>query len=149
VGDEQHRRTCRALDVEQHVLELSSEGRVEAGERFIGEEHLGPGGERAGERGSLLLAAGQARRTPVRQFGDTHEAEQFDRSRSPRYPTDSTNAEGKLDVLADAEVVEQDGLLHEQGHRTAVGWPVGDVGTTDLDPTVFGPDESRNGAQHG
>jgi hypothetical protein len=46
--------------------------RVEVGERFVAEQHRGPGDQGPGQRHPLLLPAGQFRRPAVRQPGQPH-----------------------------------------------------------------------------
>ncbi len=48
-----------ALQIEQIVLELVADQRIQGGERLIHQQDVGVGGERAGEADALLHAAGQ------------------------------------------------------------------------------------------
>ena len=59
VGDEDDRLARASLQVEQLVLHLAADQRVERAERLVHQQHVGVGGQRAGEADPLLHAAGQ------------------------------------------------------------------------------------------
>ena len=64
----QHRRAAEVAEVPRQVgAHLIPDLDVERGHRLVEHQHLGVGGERAGQRDPLRLAARQLRRMPVGQ----------------------------------------------------------------------------------
>jgi len=57
VRDEDERGAARGLDLGQEIHDRHLHRDVERGHRLIGHDHVGIAGERACDRGALLLAA--------------------------------------------------------------------------------------------
>ena len=82
VGDEQDGQAELAVDAREQVEDRAGGFRVERGGRLVGEQHLGLGGERAGDADALLLAAGEFGRVAVALVGEADEVEQAPRPAS-------------------------------------------------------------------
>ena len=67
MGDHHDGRAEAALDRQQIVLRLGADDRVERAERFVHQQHVRFGGERARDADALLLAAGELMRNAGRR----------------------------------------------------------------------------------
>ena len=72
-----HHLDAARRDGSHHVLDRLGGGRVEARGRFVEKENLRILGERAGERETLLFAAGQLAGRPLRDRFEPDQREQF------------------------------------------------------------------------
>jgi len=57
MGDEENGGAELLVHVGDHGLQVAADGRVDAGERFVGEQNAGPHSEGACERDALLFAS--------------------------------------------------------------------------------------------
>ena len=96
--------------VHQHLGILS----VQVGRRFVGQNQLRVGGDRASHRHALLLSARQIGRPPVREVT---QAQFIEHGTSPATPFGGSNAlqfEDEFDVLAGRQHRDEiEGLKHE------------------------------------
>ena len=120
VGDHQHRGSELGVYLGDEILKVASNGRVDAGERLVGEQQRGFDGKRPGEGNPLLFAPGEMSDRTSGEMTDADEVEQFSGSLAAGAPVDATHAKTERDVVADVEVGEQLRLLHQQCDRTAV-----------------------------
>jgi hypothetical protein len=60
VADQQDRHAEAAVGVGQHAEQVQRGARVEGRGGLVGQQHVGLGGQRAGDGDALLLAAGEA-----------------------------------------------------------------------------------------
>ncbi len=65
MGNEEHRHVVARLQVLQKLEDLSLHGNIEGGCRLVGDEKIGPVGERHGDHHPLALAAGELMRIGV------------------------------------------------------------------------------------
>ena len=75
MGDQQGARARRAQDAGDLGAERVAQPGVERGERLVEQHDLGIGGQRAGERHALALAAGELVRVAVRPRAQADEVE--------------------------------------------------------------------------
>ena len=85
---------------------------VERGGRFVGENETGPVGERAGHRDTLLLAAGELVRVPVREMGQPDQVQEVPDTLPALRPRQPVEAE--RDVPGDAQVREEGVVLEDE-----------------------------------
>jgi len=88
-------------------------GRVEGGGGLVEEQSLRVAQQGAGDRDSLLLAAGQGRRVPVEQPGI--EADVDESRRQPARREVAAAARGPDEEVAPYRAFEEHGGLHDQG----------------------------------
>jgi hypothetical protein len=148
VRDEQVAEAQLALQFHEKGQDLRLDGNVERGDRLVADHEVGADGERAGDRHSLPLAAGQLAGLALRERrrqGD--EVEQLADPRSARGAVaDAEVPERLLDDPLDGEARAQRAvrvLVHQleapvQG-SPAVAAQQGDVFAVDLDGPVRGP----------
>lgn len=110
-----------AVDIGEDVHHLARRLRVERGDRFVGENHLGLLGQGAGDGHALLLAAGKGRGALPGEIGQADPrqrfqglalllgAEQPQRTAPARHATE----EAEQDVVQHAEAVDQVELLED------------------------------------
>ena len=95
--------------------EVGAQRRIEAREGLVEKDHLGLGSERAGQRDTLALAAGELVRMAVRLVLQAHELERAQRPVTIAAPA----AEG--DVALDREVREQRVVLEDHPDPAPLG----------------------------
>ena len=116
VGDEQHRHAVAACRIFEQIEDLRLHGDVERRRRLVGDEQVGPVGERHGDHHALALAAGELVRIG---------AEPLARDRGCRPPS-SSSIDARADAVGAARAVQLedfadlllDGVQRvERGHR--------------------------------
>ena len=75
VGDEQHRHADLRLQVLEQLQDLRLHGDVERGRRLVGDQQVGPVGERHGDHHALALAAGKLVRIGAEPLGRIDDAD--------------------------------------------------------------------------
>ena len=109
----------------QHRAHRGGHADVEPGQRFVEQQHLGFGGQGAGQRDALGLPAGQLARFAVGQVGGLDLGEPALGRRPGRRRADRVPLRGaEADVGRHGQVGKQQGVLHEQADAAVVG---GDV----------------------
>jgi hypothetical protein len=107
----------QALELDLHFL---AQFEIEGGERFVEQQHLGSGGESAGQGYPLLLTAGDLADAAVRQLVHAHQAEHscnrgLDHTRSL-----AKHLQAEADVLSHRQMREQRIILEDRIHRPLV-----------------------------
>ncbi len=77
VGGDERGNAGGADEMHQRIEHVRGRVRVEVAGRLVGEDEARVVGQRAGNGGALLLAAGQLRRPVIDAFGETQRAEQL------------------------------------------------------------------------
>ena len=109
----------------QLVAQLLAELVVEVGERLVEEDEAGLLDDGAGERGALLLAAGELLRAAGEHGGEVEEVGGLAHAAVDLGPGQAGDAEGGGDVLGDGQV----GVVHEElVHQADVALLRGEVG---------------------
>jgi hypothetical protein len=80
VGHDDENRAGRGVQLQQERRDSLGGRAVEVTRRFVAEEQRRIPDERPGERGALLLAAGELRGTVIEAIGQPHTGEQLARS---------------------------------------------------------------------
>src|SRR5450631_2349658 len=115
VTDEDDRLLQFALQVEQLVLQLVANERVEGRERFVHQKDLGVGGEGAGKTDPLLHAARKFVRILVAPAGQADQRQLFvDAAAALRHRV-AAQFETEADVLAHSPPRQQRELLEDHG----------------------------------
>ena len=110
-------------DAQQLDLHQVAGLRVERRERLVHQQHVGIGGERAGEADALLHAAGQLVREMALEAGEPDHLDQRLRDLAPRLARHALELEAELDVVLHGAPGQQPELLE---HHRAVGAGPGD-----------------------
>ncbi|MNX98889.1 hypothetical protein D3C86_1313150 [compost metagenome] len=74
MGDQHHRHAELGLEVAQQIQDLGADGHVERRGRLVGQQQLGPAGQRHGDHRALALAARQLVREAVEPVGGVADA---------------------------------------------------------------------------
>ena len=124
VGDEQRRHLQLLLQAADELAHLDAQPRVELRERLVEQQHLGLGHQRPGQRDPLLLPTGHLPDLTVGELGQPHQGQHPGHSLPSRRLVDLLHPQPEGDVVADAQVREQQRLLEDHRHRTALGGQV-------------------------
>src|ERR1700728_4423652 len=90
---------------------------VEGGERLIEQKQFGIWGERTSERNAPAFSAGKPRGSAVGEVFCTEEPQHFGDTLGARRPVEVADAE--CDVVANAQVGKESGLLGDESNRPA------------------------------
>ena len=131
VGDEHGGLLAVAHDPAQQRAHGGCGVDVERGERLVEQQEVGIGGERAGQRHPLLLAARHLRGPPPFQRRGVDGREQRPGPLLGLAPGHAVRPRPERDVGQRRHVREQQRLLGEQPDAAAVRRHVGDVGVTE------------------
>ncbi len=93
---------------------------IQGGERFVEKQDLGPRGDRARKRGTLLLTARELRRTAVRERVELDQFEHVPNAPAGFRGTDSLHGQAKSDVFRNGHVREQRVVLEDRVDRALV-----------------------------
>jgi len=112
VRDEQSGAAIGAERVEELMLDLRAEMSIESGKRLIEQQRFGSDGQRAGQGGALLLAAGKFARAAIFEAIEMQRADLLARARQPVVRREALEAEGY--IFGDGEMREERVALEEQ-----------------------------------
>ena len=155
VGDEHDGPVHAGLQVDEFVLHLGADERVQGAEGLVHEQHLRIVGQGPGQAHALLHAAGKLGGLALLE---PFQADQFDgvhglfRARGLVHAADF---QPELDVVEHAALRQQAEVLEDHGHlvpaQVAKGLPVelGDVFAVEQDLAGRGLDEPVQAADHG
>ena len=110
VGDQQHGRPVPLAQLAEQRVHPDPGQRVEGAERLVGQQQLGVADQRAGQRGALLLAAGQLVGPGLLAAGEADLGQRL-RPRSAASPV-----EAEHHVVEDALPRQQPGVLEDDRH---------------------------------
>ena len=133
MGDVDRGHADVALQVVQEGPRLQPQLGVEVGERLVEQIDLRRVHQGPGQRGALLLAAGDLRRQPVQQMADLQDVRDLLGPAAPRLDGRAADLQRIADVLAQRHVRVQRIVLE---HHREVAVPrrlAGDVGAADQD----------------
>src|SRR5215207_3010810 len=100
VGDEDQRRAEVPVELRHEVDDRGAGACVEIAGGLVGEEHLGPSAEGAGQGDALLLATGELSGIVVAAVAQAHSLEQLAGARGRRFPSE---LERHLHIFAGGE----------------------------------------------
>ena len=129
---------------------LDAQRRVEVGERFVEQQHLGPGGERPGEGHPLLLTPRERARVTVGERRQADHVEHLAHSGGAALRP----AQPEADVGGDGHLWEQRPVLEHHPHPPLFGGDPGAVGVAehplpDRDPALIGTFETGDRPKQG
>src|SRR3569833_2118894 len=139
VRDEDDRLAEAALQVEQEILHLTADQRVEGAERLVHEQDVGLGGQRAGDAAPLLHTAGELVRVAVLPTLEPDVAQELLGLRQSFLPWNVPHLEPVGRVLQDRTVGEQREVLEDHAAlplpqlTEVLAAHFGDVDPVDLD----------------
>ena len=142
VGDQQRGRAGVAEDPPQVGREPDAELGIEGGERLVEQQQPRLGRQRAGQRDSLALSAGEGARHPVAVPAQADQVEQAATWSARRGARHAAEPQRIADVAGDGQVVEELAVLEHQREAALVGGHAGEVGAVPPDPAA-GPSGSR------
>ncbi len=143
MGD-QHRRGPGGPQRRPHLLaNLAAQARVQRGERLVEQHQRGRGGQCAGQRDALLLAA---RQLPGPAVGEVGQPDQLQHLRDAPAAAPRP-VQPKPDVAGDGEVGEQRAVLRHQTDAAPLGRLVGPV--TGDEPAVHPDAAGRHRVEAG
>ena len=116
VGDEDHGRGQLAAQPDDLVLHVPADHRVEGGERFVEQQHLGTGGQRAGEPDALLHAARELIGAGRAEAGQADQLEELLGSGPPDLLVDALDLEAERHVVQQVPVRQQAEVLEDHAH---------------------------------
>ena len=131
-------------DLDPHLV---AELGIQVGERLVQQEHFGLDHQRAGERHTLLLAAGELARIALAEMAEAH---QFQRPRDPGLGlglADLPHLETEGDVAGHRHVREESIALEHHAGVATEGWKLGHVLIADEDASRGRLDEARDHAE--
>ena len=150
VRDEHSRRAGEPEDFLHLLPHLTPHVGIQVAERLVQEQYDGFGGERAGERHPLLLAAGELVRVAVLEARESNEVQRLSDHVHGSRLLQAPQPEG--DVLRHGEVREQRVVLKDHAHAALLRHhPMGSVADRpagDRDRASLGPLESGDGPEH-
>ena len=138
VRDDQDGEAAAAADLHDQVEDLVGRLRIEGGGGLVEQQHVGVGGQGAGDADPLPHAAGQLGGVGLAGVGEPHEPQQLGDLRRPGRLVDADELERVAHVVGDGAGVEEVGLLEHESDPTARGTQGrvtgrGQVNTVDLD----------------
>src|SRR2546426_6235264 len=104
------------VEAAQPGAQLDSDARVERPERFVQQQHAGPGRQGARERHALPLPAGELRRLPAPVIPQLNQLEQLVHALPDLARGQPSHPQPEGDVLADAQVFEQRMTLEDESN---------------------------------
>ncbi|GMA25139.1 hypothetical protein GCM10025864_28980 [Luteimicrobium album] len=119
VRDEDDRLAERALQLDELLLHLAADQRVQRRERLVHEQDVGVGGERAGQADALAHAARELRRQRVVPALEADEVERPGGTLATLRLVDALDLERVGRVLEDGPVGEQREVLEHHRHPGA------------------------------
>ena len=147
VGGEHDRRAPVGLGPQQVQHALAVLG-VELAGDLVGQQHVAAQGEAAGQRGALLLAAGELLDQLVGLVGQAQPVQRLDGTAAGLRRLDAAGDQRDLDVLAGGQDRGEPVVLRHQhdllGHRVV---PVAQGDAVDRDRAADRPDQPGHGPQ--
>ena len=119
MGDEDHRRGELAAQADDLVLHVTADHRVECRERLVEEEHLRPGGQRAGQSDALLHPARELVGAGGAEPGQPDQLEEVLGSRPAHVLADALHFQPEGHVVDEITVGEQAEVLEDHAHAVA------------------------------
>ena len=133
VGDVDHRRAERLVQLRQLDAHLHAQHRIEVGQRLVEQEDLRLAHQRAADGDALALAAGQLRRLAVHQLVELQQRGDLVGAPGLHLARGAGDRQREGDVLAHRQMrVERVGLEHH-GDAALGRMHPGDVGAVDED----------------
>ncbi len=149
VGDVDRGRARRRQHPSQVHGEAIAQGAVERAERLVEHEQPRGGGERAGQRHPLGLAAREGVDGSVLEAGQAHQVEHLGHPGSPGPRGVAAHPGAERHVLPDRPVREQRVVLEHQTEAPLVGGTTGEVAAVPGHPTGHRRLEPGQHAQQG
>ena len=109
------------VELAQHPHHFFAVGGVEVAGRFVGQDQLGLGDQRAGDRDALLLAARQLRGAVLGAVGDADLVEHAVDPRAAFGGGDVVVEQREFDVLAHAQFIDQIEALEDEADEAFAG----------------------------
>src|SRR5215204_4713391 len=112
-------RGAEPVQLDEQPQQPARQRRVDVAGRLVGEEQLRAGDEGAGDRGALLLAAGEHRRQDMHVLAEADPAQQLDDLAPVARLVLALHAQRQGDVLVGRQVVEEAEILEHHAHPAA------------------------------
>jgi hypothetical protein len=147
MGDVDEGEPDLLLDGAQFGAHVLAQLQVERRQRLVEQQHARFGGERAGDRHPLLLAARQFVDVLVALIGQRDQIEQFLGPLAPLGHRPALDLERKGDVLPHPHEREQGEVLEDQRGGPQIGADARHVAPADADLAGGGLEKARNGPE--
>ncbi len=120
-----HHRGAEPVQLHEQAQQAAGKGRIDIARRLVGEQQLGLGDYRAGDRRALFLAARQHRGMNVHPVAEADPVQQFDHVGAVGGFLLADDPERQGDILVGRQMVEQPEILEYHAKPAAQGRQVG------------------------